>query len=185
MWGPPVVTTPPSGLAVSLDRIKAELRLDGTSSHDTRLGDYIAAATAHLEAMSGLRLLTQTLDVTCSDWADLAHLPIAPVQSVTSISYVDAAGSAATVSSALYQARLAALEPSIVLASGAAFPAAQAGSLITARLVVGYGAEAAIPAQIIQALRILVRALNDDGVFDQVNDTVLALLANHRLYLVS
>jgi uncharacterized phiE125 gp8 family phage protein len=194
MWRPVVVSTPPAGEPLSLVSAKAQVRLMPDETHDDVLiGDYIAAARGHVEGVTGTKLYTQTLTLKTNDWADLANLPVAPIQSLT-ISYVDTSGSSQTLSASVYEARLDGLEPSVALKYGQTYPDTQEGSLITLTAVAGYGIETAQPPAISQALRLIVADLYAFRENAQVGATaslipsaanVEALLANHRLHLIA
>jgi len=184
MWRSPVLVNAPADLAISLEQARDELRIDD-ADQDARLTRYIAAAVAHVEAMTGLRLVTQTVDLRATAWCDLARLPIAPAQLITSVGYVDPAGASQVLGGAVYSARMDGLQPGIDLAYGQAWPSMQLDSVITVRAVVGYGAAGAVPGDIVSALLLMVRALNDEGVIDGVRGTLDALLANYRTFAVS
>ena len=85
--------TPPAVQPVSLADAKAHLRVEHADD-DAHLTALIAQATTHLEALSGLKLITQTHRV----YFDLApgdrifELPLRPIQSVAEARIFDAAG---------------------------------------------------------------------------------------------
>lgn len=178
MWYSAAIVSGPASTPVSVSQAKDELRID-TSDHDTRLGRYVAAATAYVQAMTGLRLVTQTIDIKCDDWGDLSAIPVGPVQSITSVTYVDTDGATQTASTSVYEARLTGLNPHLVLKYQQVWPVAQFGSQITVRAVVGY---TSVPDDVTSALLVLIRAMNDEGELGGVQDTVSALLANYRIF---
>lgn len=137
MWYPAAVTDQPDSEPVSLDTLKAVLHLDGTDD-DVRRMFYLAAARDHVQKLTGLYLVTQTIAAKCNSFADLAHLPFAPIQSISSIQYVDPAGATQTLATGVYESRLDGLTNSIVLKYGQSWPAIQIGSRITVTAVVGY-----------------------------------------------
>lgn len=181
MWRSPVTVTGPATKPVTLAQAKAELRIDDTDD-DTRIERYIAAACEHVEAVTGLRLVAQTVDLKCDGWADLERLPVAPVQTITSITYLDTAGASQTLAGSVYEVRVSDLMPSIVLAYGQSWPVIRTGSQITVRAVLGYAVQ---PDQIASAILIIVRVLNDQGTLDDVAPTVRALLVNHATFAVA
>jgi uncharacterized phiE125 gp8 family phage protein len=85
--------TPPVAEPLTLAEVKSHLRLDGTVE-DTLLTGLIAAARQYLEATAGLAIITQTLRFYLDDWPrdGLIQLPIAPLQSLESVTVYDAAG---------------------------------------------------------------------------------------------
>lgn len=189
MWRSPVTTSAPAGEPLSLDDAKAHLRVDGTSEDDL-IGDLIAAARAHVESRTGTRLVTQTVTIRTDDWADLDRLPIGPVQSITSVSYVDTDGQTQTLSTDIYEARLEGLEPSLVTKFMQTWPQSRFGSLVTVTAVVGYGAAGSQPAETIHAIRLILadlyahRETIGEGVSLPVAASVDALLANHSIHLI-
>lgn len=187
MWREPVVTVEPEAPALSTADAKEHLRVDH-SGEDDLIAAYCAAAQAHVEAMTGLRLSAQTVTIRTYEWADLAHLPIAPVSDVTSVAYVDSAGTPATVDDATYELRLEGLEPGIALLHGEAWPSSRPGSLVTVTCEVGY---ADVPPPISAALRLIVGDLyanrettGADGARVEMTPTVEALLSNYRIHLI-
>lgn len=86
--------TPPAVAPVALIDTKLNLRVDH-ADEDTNIESLIAAATDYLEAPNGAigkAFITQSwaLSVPCPDRDFRIHLPVTPVQSITSISYYDA-----------------------------------------------------------------------------------------------
>jgi uncharacterized phiE125 gp8 family phage protein len=86
------VITAPAVEPVSLATAKLHLRVDGTDE-DTLITSYIQSAREKGEAVSRRAFITQTLEVILDEWPDdLLALPRAPLQSVTSVKYLDEAG---------------------------------------------------------------------------------------------
>jgi len=83
---------------ITLTEAKAHLRVDGTDS-DVIIAAYITAARQHFEAVTRRALVAQTWDYTleCFPHGDI-DLPIQPVISVTSVSYITPAGATASYS---------------------------------------------------------------------------------------
>lgn len=190
MWSPPVVTAAPAAEPLTLASAKLQVVVTDTTD-DALIAAYITAARAHVEGVTGLRLYTQTLALRCDAWADLARLPVAPIQSVT-VTYVDTAGATQTLSTSVYEARLYGLEPGLALIDGQSWPDTRKGSLITVAAVAGYGDETAQPPAVIQAMRLLVgdfyafRETATTGAMASVPiaAAVEALLANERVHLI-
>ena len=113
-WGPIVVTSAPSTEPLTTALVKAHLRVD-TSDDDTIIDAYTAAARAHIENSTGTRLVTQTVTFKTGSFADMARLPVGPVQSISSITYTDTAGDSQTIATSVYDTRLERLENSIIL----------------------------------------------------------------------
>ena len=101
------LVTGPTQEPVTLDEAKAQLRLD-IADDDGLLAGYLIAAREHIEGQIKRDLVTKTWDYTI-DWAwpvrgvkQHIRLPINPVQSVTSVSYVDEAGATQTLATSQY-----------------------------------------------------------------------------------
>ena len=190
MWTAPVVTV--AAASEPLDTVSAveHLRAQGAGA-DSEIARLVSAARAYVENYTGTRLITQTLALRSDDWADLENLPVAPVQSITSISYVDTDGATQTLAGSVYDARLYGLAPTIVLKFNQVWPTIQMGSLITVTAVVGYGAAADVPSDLIHALRLLLgdfyqfretAQADQSGSAYPVAAPVSAILANYRKY---
>lgn len=190
MWTAPVVTV--AAASEPLDTVSAveHLRAQGAGA-DSEIARLVSAARAYVENYTGTRLITQTLALRTDDWADLENLQVAPVQSITSISYVDTDGATQTLAGSVYEARLYGLEPSIVLKYDQTWPTIRMGSLITVTAVVGYGAAADVPVDLVHALRLLLgdfyqfretAQADQSGSSYPVAAPVSAILANYRKY---
>ena len=88
-----IQTEPPLAEPVSLVELKAHLRLE-TADEDALLSELIAVARGHLEAVTGLALITQGFRLSLDDWpqARVIQLRRFPVQSVEVIQVYDNAG---------------------------------------------------------------------------------------------
>jgi uncharacterized phiE125 gp8 family phage protein len=75
---------PPEALPVTLDQIRAHLRIDG-EAQDSYLLELAEAATALVEAESGKLMITQSWRVFLDEWPESAvvELPLAPVRAVS------------------------------------------------------------------------------------------------------
>lgn len=83
-------------LPISLLDVKAHLRYDELSSQDDQLEAYIMAAVRDVERVYGMAILTKTIKEYWSAFPCSADKPlllrINPVQSVTSVEYIDQNG---------------------------------------------------------------------------------------------
>jgi len=192
MWRAPVVSSAAAVEPLLVDDMILQMNAQGTLD-DELIGAQIAVARAYVEDYTGTRLITQTLTLRTDDWADLDGLPVAPVQSITSITYVDVDGTTHTLSATVYEARLYGLEPSVVLKYNQTWPTIRVGSQITVTAVVGYGAAGAnVPPPIMQAMKLVAadayrfretaQVGSVAGVYP-VAATVENLLANHRKFV--
>jgi len=156
------LVTKPTAEPVTLIEAKAHCRID-TSDDDGLIAGYIVAARSWLESQLG-PLMTQTWDITFDyrwPWDGckfILRLPIRPVQSITSVTYVDENGVTQTLSASLYKAILNTPVAAIEKAYGASWPGVRAQpAAITVRAVCGYGPNPGdIPAHLRQALLMLV-----------------------------
>jgi len=135
MWYPPKVTTPPIE-PISKEDAKRQCAILHDDD-DPLLEGYIAVARDYVEKYTGTPLATQTVEINCDAFADMARLPIAPVTSVA-ISYLDTTGAPQVLDSASYELRSDCFEVSVVPAYGRQWPVPRHGSRITVTAVVGY-----------------------------------------------
>lgn len=191
MWRSPVVKIAPVGRAITLASAKAHLRVEH-NDHDDLIDGMVLAAIGHVESVTGQRLARQTLLIRCSDWSDLAALPVAPVAEIRAIQYRDGTGTYQTLSSAIYEERLEGLQPEVVHVPGTSWPTAQPGSLISVEMEAGYS-EGDAPHELMAAIKLILGdlyAYRETGQVGSVSSeikvsaTVEALLTNHRRYLL-
>lgn len=94
-------TTPPSIEPVTLAEAKVFLRVD-VADDDALIGTSITAAREQCEQRLRRTLITSGWTLKLDSFAGLGELPMAPAQAVTSIAYIAADGSAATLDSSAY-----------------------------------------------------------------------------------
>jgi uncharacterized phiE125 gp8 family phage protein len=115
-----VVVTPPVP-DIDLELVKSHLRVE-SDGDDTLIEAYVAAACSHIDGPQGWlgrAIWTQTLELRQNVFCGPIPLPYGPVESLTSIKYVDAAGVEQTLDSAVYSL----LPPGVVgLTYGSAWP---------------------------------------------------------------
>jgi uncharacterized phiE125 gp8 family phage protein len=152
----PVLVTPPDELAVSLDEAKAKLLYDDDDK-DTLIQSLLDSAIAELDGFEGTlgrALVSQTWKLNLRCWPDCIRLPLAPVQSVSTVKYYDLNNAQQTFASAsnwaLYQD---ALSPYVGWLTTAVLPALYArADAIEVTFIAGYGAADAIPPAIRNAI---------------------------------
>ena len=145
---------------VSLAEAKLQCRVD-VSTDDSLIQALITAARRQAELILGRALCSQTWDLYLDavPGSDELELPWPPLQSVTYVKYTPlSTGAAATVSSASYTVDAVSVPGRLVLNSGYAWPS---DTLVVVngfnvRFVAGYGAAAAVPQEIRQAVLLLV-----------------------------
>lgn len=99
------VVTPPATEPLTLAEAKAHLRVDGTDE-DTLITALIIAARESIETWSRRQLLTATLKLSLDEFPcgdGVIRIPRPPLQSVSSIQYVDTAGDLQTLAAERYQ----------------------------------------------------------------------------------
>lgn len=178
MWYPATVTAGPTE-PVSIAQARQQARTDTDTYHDDELTRLITVARQHVENYCGLRCATTTVEVKCDGFADMARLSEAPVQSVTSITYLDTDGASQTLSTDVYELRADGLEVAIVLKYGQAWPSIRPGSRITVTLVAGY---ATTPAAMVHAMLLHLAEQFDEHAPVAIDGmtTFDALLINYR-----
>ena len=157
MWYPATVVVPPDGTEpLTLEQVKRQC---GIAPSDTELDDTLElmmkAARGHVERYCSIYVPSQTVVVKCDRFCDFARVPVAPIQSIASISYVDTAGGNASLGSSAYELRNDGMTVSIVPAHGTRWPAIQPGSRIIVRAVVGFET---VPAELLSAMLLHVRS---------------------------
>lgn len=123
MWASPITLTPPAAEPVTLAEAKEFIVVEDSAA-DTLISSFIAAARAHVEAVTGTRLVEQVLELRASCFADLERLPIGPVIDVAAIKYDDMDGVEQTLEVEAYELFGAGLEQGIRPVFGGAWPVA-------------------------------------------------------------
>ena len=153
------LVTAPATLPVTLAEAKAQCRVDH-SDEDALLNRLIGAATAYLDGRTGILgrcLITQTWELVLDGFpADAIEIPLGPVQSVVSVTYVDTAGGTQTVAASDYYVDTSSL--SAWVAPEITWPQTlQAPNVMRVQFVAGYGAAPAnVPEPIRHAILLLV-----------------------------
>lgn len=181
MWLPPVTTTAPATGAVMLAAAKEFMRIAADdTSFDVEMQATLDGVIADVERITGTRLITQTVLIACSGFADLEALPIGPVSSVSSVKYLDQDGVEQTLASDDWRLSGAALRWRIDAAIGSDWPSvADAADAVRISLIAGYGAApSSVPPHIRTAILRATRAQFDDKPFD-----IEPLLVNDRIWL--
>lgn len=144
------VETAASDYPITVAELKTEL-LISTDSLDTWLGQLIGEASEHLEAATGRALLDATYIEYFDDWplsvSQAVTLHRAPVDSVTSIKYLDTSGNEQTLADTNYDVDVYAAPCRIALAEGGTLPALQADTInrVYIEYVAGYGTQSDVP----------------------------------------
>lgn len=177
--------TAPTAQPVTLAEVKASARITH-SYQDTMLSSLILAAVESVEEYCNRSLITQTWKITRDDIDDEDDgiLPRPPLQSVSSVKYIDTTGIQQTADSSIYQVDTASEPGNISLLPGQMWPATACGYKNTWEItfVAGYGAtSASVPEKIRQAIIALVVHWLDKGMGDVIPDGIKRALDNYRV----
>lgn len=181
--------TAPVATAVSLAEAKVHLRVDA-ADEDALITALIGAATEAVENATGRALMTQTWEAGFDAFTDTLALTRVPVQSVTSVTYIDTAGVLQTLSSSLYTVVLSDCSFALIApVYNTTFPALR-GDIdgVKVRYVAGYTSSAAVPAAIRAAMLLVVghlfnnREITTMGKVSDLPMGVDALLASAKVW---
>ena len=141
---------------------KTYLKIDGTAE-DVIIAALISGAAELLREDTGIVLGAEAWRVVMDQFpADgVIRVPVWPVRSITAITVADAAYTAATVSASVYDGVLT-VTPALIVAAadGAGWPtvAAPKGGIVVT-LAAGYENNGAVPAALVEILKLKVAAL--------------------------
>lgn len=179
-------TVAPTEVPVTLAEIKAHLRVT-SATEDADILFYLNAAIDQLDGPDGTLnrcLCTQTLQYTMHCFPGVVYdhagfpvyssltaqpafdLPLSPMQSVSSITYIDTAGDTQTLSSSTYRvlnANNPAKRGRIELDYDSAWPATRyIEQAVTVTYVAGYGTRNDVPWRIRALIRFVTKGMYDD-----------------------
>ncbi len=156
----PVRTEAPAVDPVSWEDADSHLRLDGDTSEQTLVEAYIAAATAQLDGWTGIlgrALITQTWRQDFDGFAHCMRLPLAPVQSISEITYYDSDNASQTLATSVYQLFTDMRSPLIGLKPDQTWPGTYTRpDAVSVTFVAGYGDAADVPRPIRQAILLTI-----------------------------
>lgn len=155
------VITPATAEPLSLTEVKEFLRVD-SSDEDATLNIMIAAAREMCENYTRQILMTTTIAEKMDSFpSGNVLLSRGPIQSITSISYLDSAGDTQTVSSADYTKDLIS-QPSR-LDPVTSWPSANAEvNAVTTQYVVGFSSASDVPAPLRQGIMLVIASMYED-----------------------
>jgi uncharacterized phiE125 gp8 family phage protein len=184
------LVTGPTTEPIAVDEAKDHLRVK-VADEDAVIARLVKGARGQAEEYLGRGLVSQAWKYTQDVWTDEMRLPRAPLKSVTSVKYYDAAGVLQTLSPTAYVMDTVA-EPGVVRrAPNQVWPTLQSDRLAAVEIayVVGYASVAAIPPAIVHAVYLLL------GTWYEHRESVVtgtiqvplvhgveALLAPHRVF---
>lgn len=155
------LVTPPAAEPLTTAEAKLHLRVDA-SDEDALIDSLISAARQHVETVTHRALITQTWDYKLDAFpGDELWVPKPLVSAVTSLTYLDTAGTAQTWDASNYITDLPtgpwARKARITPAYGVVYPSTYAvPNAVTVRFVCGYGTAGDVPAAVIAAMKLLI-----------------------------
>lgn len=153
------VVTAPASEPITTAEAKLHCRVDLTDD-DVPIAAWIVAAREEVERISGMALISQTLELVLPNWpiGDRIELPRPPLTSVTSVKYKDKDGNETTWDSANYLAGVDSVPGVLVLAWNAVWPSVDLYPIepIRIRYVAGFANAAAVPQSLKQAMLLLI-----------------------------
>lgn len=156
-WNNLTRVTAPADPLISLDDAKAHVRASDYDEDDDYLTALVEAAASHIEGPTGVGrvMVTQTWRGTLDSLPSSFSIPLGPVQSITSITYVDQAGETQTVPPADYHTDFD-RHPALVAFFKRPTDVANVPGAVKVTFVAGYGEPADVPAMVRHAARLLV-----------------------------
>ena len=157
------VTTAPAETPVTLTEARNHLKEPPTDDY-ALITRQIEAATQYLEYFTGRKFITQTVTEYWDTWPDgNIELSVFPVQSVSSLKYLDTNGTLQTWDAANYVTDLVSRKCRIAPAYNVTWPSIREQiNAIQVAYVVGYGAAAAVDAKIKAAILLIVGELYEN-----------------------
>ena len=150
-----LLTIPPSAEPLTLADVKAHLRL-AISDDDAYLTALITAARRTIEARYGLVLMPQAWALFADNWPSdgVFHIPLWPVQSISSLTVFADDDTPATIDAAHYYLDAATRPARVALRQGRVFaPPGRTINGLKLSFSAGFGADASfVPAEIKQGL---------------------------------
>lgn len=188
------VVTPPNDEPLSLDEVKQHLKLDIDDDDELVIAAYLPAVREACENYLSRSLITQTLRQTFDCWPSCMRLEHPPVQSVTSIEYVDDNGVTQTLDPSAYQIDLSSDGPARIMpAYGEVWPSVRPDTFnaVTVTFVAGYADQASVPGPIRSAMLLFIAhlyenrsAINIGNIVNELPLAVRFLLDPHRVLYV-
>lgn len=190
-YGLTLVTAPTDEPLAPIEVIQ-HLRLPADTDEDDLLAGLVAAARDQAEARTNRALVTQTWRLTLDAFPDCEGaivLPKPPLQSITSITYVDLNGTTQTLAPAAYQVDTSRLLARVAPAYGTYWPPTREQmNAVAVTFACGYGDAAAVPAGIKAAMKLLIgnwyenrEATISGTIIAEVPFTVDALFGPYRV----
>jgi uncharacterized phiE125 gp8 family phage protein len=185
-WTGLKIQTEPASEPITTTEVKSQSRIDGTDE-DTLLARLITVARVDVEKITGRTLITQTWDAYYDSFPSGGapiYLPNPPLQSISSITYVDNAGSTQTWSASNYAVDINSDIGRVYPAFDQSYPTVRnQRNAVTVRFVSGYGSSTTnVPETIRHAILLIVAELFERREEGIAGTTVnRALIASNNL----
>jgi uncharacterized phiE125 gp8 family phage protein len=152
--------TAPTEEPLTLAEAKLQCRIDG-SDEDTLLTSLITVARQQAEQRTGSAVLTQTWELALDDFPRGAiDLLMAPIQSITSVKYIDPEGVEQTVGSSNYALDSYGVQHQVVPGYGYSWPAVRnITHAVKVRFVAGYASKTDVPASLKQWMLLAIATM--------------------------
>jgi uncharacterized phiE125 gp8 family phage protein len=175
--------TPPTAEPVTLAEAKAHLRLD-TSDEDALVTTLITASRARAEWHTGRAFVTQSWCLRLDGWpvGDVVEVPLPPLIGVDEVAVTDADNVRSVLDPSCYRVDTASEPGRVMLAKRP--PSLRHHDSLEITFTAGYGAEAAVPVAVKQAILEIVADLHAHrgDVADPVGRAGQILLAPYRIF---
>ena len=130
--------TAPTAEPITLGEARAQCRVTHELD-DAAFAALILSAREWAQGFTRRTFMTQTWEYTLQGFPSEIELPFFPVQSITSVKYVDTVGATQTLSGSAYESDLVSVVSRIRAAAGYAWPSTKyVYNAVTVRLVAGY-----------------------------------------------
>lgn len=182
--------TAPNAEPIDITAAKLHCKVDGTDD-DTLITALIASARQQAEHRTGRALVTQEWELSLDSFPnDSLEIPLPPLRSVSSITYLDTAGTRQTLANTEYQVITDELVGRVVPAYSKSWPSCRVhpGSVVVT-FSAGYGAASDVPESIKSWMKLAVgtwyenRDATVDGQFSELpRDFWDGLLDPYRVY---
>jgi uncharacterized phiE125 gp8 family phage protein len=153
-----ILTTPPSVEPISLAEAKVHLRVPHVDD-DAYISTLIVSARRRVEVRTGLRLITQGWSQFLNCWPTFGMIDVGlnPVSAISDIVVYGDTDTPATIDAAHYFLDATTNPPRVVFRQGRTpSPPGRRAKGIELRLIAGFGAAAAVPQDLKQAILFLV-----------------------------
>lgn len=150
------VVTPPVDEPITLAQAKDHLRVLHDDEDDL-ITDLVTVSREQAEHICWRALITQTLRYQLDRFPPMIEPPRPPLQSVSSITYVDTAGATQILDASKYQVDTKSMPGRIVPAFGTSWPSTRAvPNAVTVEFIAGYADPNKVPKRIVQAMKMFV-----------------------------